>query len=170
MRDWILLNPGPANTTPTVKQALVIPDLCHREPEFYRVMRQCREDLIRLAGAAPDFVAVTFTGSGTAAVEAVLCSVLPRDRVLLIVDNGVYGRRMVQIAEAHRIPTEVIRLDNVTPVAAADVEARLRARPEVSHVALLVMRSRASGGRSRRSRRPFRRVQWEISARDGLGW
>ena len=132
-----MLNPGPANTSATVKQALVIPDLCHREPEFFQVMRQCREDLVRLAGAGPDFVAVTFTGSGTAAVEAVLCSVVPRDRVLLIVDNGVYGRRMVQIAEAHRIPTEVIRLDNFTPVAPADVEARLKARPEVSHVALI---------------------------------
>ncbi len=28
--EWILLNPGPANTTPTVKPALVTPDLCHR--------------------------------------------------------------------------------------------------------------------------------------------
>ena len=30
--EWILLNPGPANTTASVKQALVTPDLCHREP------------------------------------------------------------------------------------------------------------------------------------------
>src|SRR5712691_4588639 len=133
MRDWVLLNPGPANTTPTVKQALVTADLCHREPEFFQVMRQCREALIRLAGAGPDFVAVTFTGSGTAAVEAVLCSVVPRDRALLIVDNGVYGRRMVQIARAHGISHEVIRLGNTTPVNPADVETRLRARTEVSH-------------------------------------
>ncbi len=136
-REWVLLNPGPANTTPTVKQALVTPDLCHREPEFFRVMRQCREDLVRLAGVGADFVAVTFTGSGTAAVEATLCSVVPRDRAVLIVDNGVYGRRMVQIAEAHGIAHEVIQLDNVTPVNPAEVEARLKARQEVSHVALI---------------------------------
>lgn len=136
-REWVLLNPGPANTTPAVKRALVTPDLCHREPEFFRVMRQCREALVNLAGGGREFVAVTFTGSGTAAVEAVICSAVPRDRALLIVDNGVYGRRMVQIAEAHRIPAEVIRLDNVTPVDPADVEARLRARPELSHVALI---------------------------------
>ncbi len=136
-RAWVLLNPGPANTTPTVKQALVMPDLCHREPEFFRLMRECREELVRLAGGGREFVAVAFTGSGTAAVEAVLCSVVRPDRALLIVDNGVYGRRMAQIAQAHQIPAEVVRLDNVTPVSPADVEARLRARPEVSHVALV---------------------------------
>ncbi|MBI4588771.1 MAG: aminotransferase class V-fold PLP-dependent enzyme, partial [Candidatus Rokubacteria bacterium] len=136
-REWVLLNPGPANTTATVKEALVTPDLCHREPEFFGVMRRCREDLVRLAGGGSDFVAVTFTGSGTAAVEAVLCSAVPRERALLIVDNGVYGRRMVQIAKAHGIPAEVIRLDNTTAVHPGDVEARLSARPELSHVALV---------------------------------
>ena len=136
-REWVLLNPGPANTTAAVKRALLTPDLCHREPEFFQVMRQCREGLVRMAGGGDDFVAVIFTGSGTAAVEAVLCSVVPRDRGVLIVDNGVYGRRMVQIAKAHGIGHEVIQLDNTTPVSPRDVEARLRARPELSHVALI---------------------------------
>src|SRR5512134_997046 len=70
-REWILLNPGPANTTASVRRALLTPDLCHREPEFFEVMRDCRERLVRVAGCAPDFAAVLFTGSGTAAVEAV---------------------------------------------------------------------------------------------------
>ena len=120
-REWVLLNPGPANTTAAVKRALLTPDLCHREPEFFQVMRQCREGLVRMAGGGDDFVAVIFTGSGTAAVEAVLCSVVPRDRGVLIVDNGVYGRRMVQIAKAHGIGQEVIQLDNTTPVSPRDV-------------------------------------------------
>jgi 2-aminoethylphosphonate-pyruvate transaminase len=33
-REWILLNPGPANTSRSVREVLVMPDLCHREPEF----------------------------------------------------------------------------------------------------------------------------------------
>ena len=47
-REWILLNPGPANTTAAVRQALVMPDLCHREPEFFEMMRSCRDRLVRL--------------------------------------------------------------------------------------------------------------------------
>src|SRR5437879_4073573 len=48
-REWILLNPGPANTTAAVRQALVMPDLCHSEPEFFEMMRSCRDRLVRLA-------------------------------------------------------------------------------------------------------------------------
>ena len=72
-REWILLNPGPANTSRSVREALVMPDLCHREPEFFEMMRECRERLVRLAGCADGFAAVLFTGSGTAAVEAAVC-------------------------------------------------------------------------------------------------
>ena len=79
-REWILLNPGPANTSRSVREALVMPDLCHREPEFFEMMRECRERLVRLAGCAERFAAVLFTGSGTAAVEAAVCSAVPRDR------------------------------------------------------------------------------------------
>jgi 2-aminoethylphosphonate-pyruvate transaminase len=136
-REWILLNPGPANTSRSVREALVMPDLCHREPEFFEMMRDCRERLVRLAGAGARFAAVLFTGSGTAAVEAVVCSAVPRDRGLLIVSNGVYGDRLVRIARAHGIPSEVVSYDVTTPVDPTDVEAALRARPELSHVAVV---------------------------------
>ena len=53
-REWILLNPGPANTTATVRAALVMPDLCHREPEYFDMMRRCRAEVTRLAGCGDD--------------------------------------------------------------------------------------------------------------------
>jgi 2-aminoethylphosphonate-pyruvate transaminase len=137
MQEWVLLNPGPGNTTRTVREALLTPDLCHREPEFFQVMRECRAMLARLAGGEDAFTAVCVTGSGTAAVEAAVCSAIPRDRGVLVVDNGVYGRRMAQMAAAHNIPAEVIRYDFTTPVRPADVEARLSDRPDLSHVAIV---------------------------------
>jgi 2-aminoethylphosphonate-pyruvate transaminase len=136
-REWILLNPGPANTTRSVREALVMPDLCHREPEFFEVMRDCRTRLLRSAGCADGFAAVLFTGSGTAAVEAVVSSVVPPGRALLVVNNGVYGDRLARIARAHGIPTEVLAYDATTPAAPGDVEAALRAHPGVSHVAVV---------------------------------
>jgi 2-aminoethylphosphonate-pyruvate transaminase len=135
--QWVLLNPGPANTSRTVREALLTPDLCHREPEFFEVMRECRVRLVRAAGAAPAFAAVLFAGSGTASVEAAVCSVVPRDRSLLVVVNGVYGDRLVKIAQAHGIPVEALTYDHTTPVDPADVEATLRRKPEVSHVAVV---------------------------------
>jgi 2-aminoethylphosphonate-pyruvate transaminase len=136
-REWVLLNPGPANTSRSVREALVMPDLCHREPEFFEMMRECRERLVRLAGCAERFAAVLFTGSGTAAVEAAVCSAVPRDRALLIVNNGVYGDRLTRIARVHGIPAEVLKYDVTTAVEPADVEAAFRARPDLSHVAVV---------------------------------
>jgi len=136
-REFILLNPGPANTTPSVRAALVMPDLCHREPEYFEMMRRCRAELVRLAGCGPDWTAVLFTGSGTAAVEATIASAVPGDRALLVVDNGVYGDRMLKIARAHGLAAHAVKGDIFTPVRPADVDAALAAHPEVSHVALV---------------------------------
>ncbi len=136
-REWTLLNPGPGNITSTVRESLVTPDLCHREPEFFQVMRECRAMLARLAGGGDAFRTVCVTGSGTAAVEMALCSAIPRNRGVLVVDNGVYGRRMAQMAAAHHIPAEVIHCGITRPVRPAEVEACLAARPDFSHVAIV---------------------------------
>lgn len=136
-REWVLLNPGPANTARTVREALVMPDLCHREPEFFRIMQSCRERLVRLIGGGREWTAVLFTGSGTTAVEAALSSAVPADGGLLVVNNGVYGDRMLRMARAHGIRAEAVAYDYVTPAAPADVERALRAHPELTHVAIV---------------------------------
>ena len=135
--EWILLNPGPANTTPTVRRALVMPDLCHREPEFFQIMRSCRERLVRLVGGSSDWTAVLFTGSGTAAVEAALASAVPPDGGVLVLNNGVYGDRMIRICRAHNIRHHAIAYDNVTPVAPAEVARVLREHRSLTHVAVV---------------------------------
>jgi 2-aminoethylphosphonate-pyruvate transaminase len=136
-REWILLNPGPANTSREVREALVTPDLCHREPEFFEVMRECRERLVRLAEGGDGFAAVLFTGSGTAAVEAAVSSAVPADGGLLIVDNGVYGDRLRRIARAHGIHAQALSYDAITPARPDDVRAALRADRRLSHVAVV---------------------------------
>src|SRR5262245_58786315 len=136
-REWILLNPGPANTTATVRRALVMPDLCHREPECFEMMRRCREWLVDLAGGGLDWAAVLFAGSGTAAVEAMVASVIEPGRGLLVADNGVYGDRMARIARAHAIPAEVLHYDIWTAVDPGDVDRALARRPDLSHVAVV---------------------------------
>jgi 2-aminoethylphosphonate-pyruvate transaminase len=114
-----------------------MPDLCHREPECFDMMRRCRENLVRLAGAGADWTAVLFTGSGTAAVEAAICAAVPADGTLVVVNNGVYGDRMLRIARAHGIPTVAVAGDIFAPIGAADVEAALVAHPRATHVAVV---------------------------------
>lgn len=44
----VLLNPGSATTTDTVKMAQIVPDICPREKEFVSMMKQMCEDLVRI--------------------------------------------------------------------------------------------------------------------------
>lgn len=100
----ILLNPGPATTTDSVKQAQVVADICPREEEFCAILKGIRSDLVRIAGGDSGHAAVLFSGSGTAVMDAVINSVVPPGRKLLVVVNGAYGERMANIAQAYRIP------------------------------------------------------------------
>jgi 2-aminoethylphosphonate aminotransferase len=103
----ILLNPGPANTTDGVKQAMTRPDICPREREFGQTMLRVREGLTRVVHRGDAFTAVLFCGSGTAGVEAAVSSVVPPDGRLLVVDNGAYGARIAAMAAAYGIPHDV---------------------------------------------------------------
>ncbi len=99
----ILLNPGPATTTDTVKQALVVPDICPREQEFAVVVQEIRESLVGIAGGGNEYTAVLFAGSGTAVMEAVVNSVVPPGKKLAVVINGAYGHRLLSIARVYGI-------------------------------------------------------------------
>jgi len=99
----ILLNPGPATTTDTVKMAMVVPDICPREKEFVNVMSEVRKGLLDVVGADDDYTCILFAGSGTAAMDAVINSVVPPNKKIMIINNGAYGERMVNIAKAYGI-------------------------------------------------------------------
>lgn len=96
----ILLNPGPATTTDTVKLAQVVPDICPREQEFASMMKEMREQLVRIVhGDEEQYTAVLFCGSGTINIDVCLNSLLPEGKRILVVNNGAYSARAVEICE-----------------------------------------------------------------------
>jgi 2-aminoethylphosphonate aminotransferase len=134
----ILLNPGPATTTDTVKRALVVPDICHREAEFCDLSKDVHRRLVDVVNGEDAYVAVTFGGSGTAAVEAVIGSVVPQNRTLLIVENGAYGKRMRQIADTLRIDSVVHECSWEESPRLEELEEILRnADGRISHLAIV---------------------------------
>lgn len=98
----ILLNPGPSTTTDTVKMAQVVPDICPREEEFEMMMKQIRKDLVKIVhGKLDEYTAVLFCGSGTLNIDVCLNSLLPEKKKILVVNNGAYSMRAVEICEAY---------------------------------------------------------------------
>lgn len=101
----ILLNPGPSTTTDTVKMAQVVPDRCPREKEFAGLMKQMREDLVRIVhGPLDEYTAVLFCGSGTINIDICLNSLLDKDKKALIINNGAYSTRAAEVCEYYGLP------------------------------------------------------------------
>ena len=101
----VLLNPGPATTTDTVKYAQVVPDICPREAEFVEIMDEVRRELVKVVHADPQkYTAVLFTGSGTIIQDALVNSLVPAGKKICVVNNGAYSSRMAEIAGYYHIP------------------------------------------------------------------
>lgn len=101
----ILLNPGPSTTTDTVKMAQIVPDICPREKEFTELMANLRRDLLRVVHAGPQrYTSVLFCGSGTINIDVCLNSLLPEDKKILVINNGAYSARAVEICEYYGLP------------------------------------------------------------------
>src|SRR5256712_2831469 len=132
----ILLNPGPVNVSPRVTAALARGDLCHREPEYGDLQASIRSRLVRAFAPAGGFTAVLITGSGTAALEAAVTSVLSARGRLVVVSNGVYGERIAAMAAAARLPHTVVEGAWTEPPDLAAVERALGA-PDVEAVAVV---------------------------------
>ncbi len=128
----VLLNPGPATTTDTVKLAQVVPDICPREKEFADLMKGFRHDILKTVHADPaNYTAVLFCGSGTLNMDVCLNSLLPAEAKVLVVNNGAYSSRAVEICRAYglnhidlRFPVD--ELPNLTRV-----EAVLKENPDI---------------------------------------
>jgi 2-aminoethylphosphonate-pyruvate transaminase len=139
--DKLLFTPGPLTTSATVKFAM-LRDTGSRDREFLETVREIRERLVSIGGAASPkdggaYECILMQGSGTFSIESVISSVIPRDGKLLILINGAYGRRIAQIARVHGIETETVETPEnreISPAAAAESLAK---SPGITHVAVI---------------------------------
>jgi len=131
----ILLNPGPATTTDTVKLAQVVPDICPREKEFAAQMAGLREDLVRVVHGDPaKYAAVLFCGSGTLCMDVCLNSLLPEGKQTLIVNNGAYSGRAAEICRYYGLPHVELKFPFDRRPDLETVERALRDNPDIALV------------------------------------
>jgi 2-aminoethylphosphonate aminotransferase len=101
----VLLNPGPSTTTDSVKYAQVVPDICPREKEFGGLMKGLREDLVKIVhGDLEKYTSVLFCGSGTINIDVCINSLLDEGKKVLVVNNGAYSSRAVEVCEYYGLP------------------------------------------------------------------
>ena len=127
VRREVLLNPGPATTTDSVKYAQVAADICPREKEFGNLMQWLCDEM-KLFALSPqtnpdEYETVMFGCSGTGADEVMVSSCVPDTGKLLVIDNGSYGARMAKIAQVYKIPMDVYKSSTYEPIDLEKLEA-----------------------------------------------
>ena len=81
-----------------------------RTPEFSQLMLENEHLMKKMTKAEENARVVFLTGSGTAAMEAVVMNLFTQDDKVLVVNGGSFGQRFVQLCQIHEIPHTEIKL------------------------------------------------------------
>lgn len=132
----ILLTPGPLTTRPETRQAMQR-DWGSRDQAFIALTAEMRRRLPAVAHGQDSHVAVPLQGSGTFIIEAAIGTLTGPASKLLVLINGVYGERMLTIANRLRRPAVALRWPEQQAIALDPVEQALRDDPAITHVAMV---------------------------------
>lgn len=138
----LLMGPGPSCVHPSVYAALAKPTLGHLDPYFIQIMDEIKSMQQRLMHTRNE---VTFpvSGTGSAGMEAVFVNLLERGERVLVLVNGVFGKRMVDVAQRLGGEVDALEFPWGTPVLVDEVAKKLR---EKSYALVAVVHAETSTG------------------------
>lgn len=94
----VLMGPGPSDVAPSVLQALSRPLVGHLDPVFVQMMEEIKA-MLRAVFLTKNEMTFPVSGTGSAGMEFCFVNLIePGDEVVIGV-NGVFGGRMVDVAE-----------------------------------------------------------------------
>lgn len=94
----ILLGPGPSPVHPRVLEALSLPVIGHLDPKFLEIMDQTMA-MLREVFQTKNRLALPMSGTGSAGMETCFVNLIEPGEAVLIGVNGVFGTRMVDVAQ-----------------------------------------------------------------------
>ena len=130
----VLMGPGPSDAHPRVLRAMSSPLIGHLDPEFVRMMDEIKS-MVQQTFLTQNALTFVVSAPASAGMETCLVNLLePGDECIICV-NGVFGGRMVDIAQrcgatVHQITTEwgkVTEPDQVKKALAEHPAAKLLA-------------------------------------------
>jgi alanine-glyoxylate transaminase/serine-glyoxylate transaminase/serine-pyruvate transaminase len=94
----LLMGPGPSDVAPSVLKAMSMPLLGHLDPVFVKMMEEIK-GMLRAVFLTKNDMTFPVSGTGSAGMEFCFVNLIePGDEVVVGV-NGVFGGRMVDVAE-----------------------------------------------------------------------
>lgn len=95
--ERVLLGPGPSPVPRSVLTALSHPTIGHLDPEFHKLLDECRGMLREVFGTT-NSCTLPISGTGSAGMEACLVNLLRPGCRILVGLNGVFGTRLADVA------------------------------------------------------------------------
>ena len=97
------------NVAENVRSSMGKSDICHRESDFEDLLLSVENKLMKLFEIknVNNYSAVFISGSGTAANEAILSSVVGNKNILVL-SNGEFGERLHSISQIHNVNTYLL--------------------------------------------------------------
>lgn len=130
------MGPGPSDAHPRVLRAMAAPLMGHLDPEFVRMMDEVKSMVQQtlLTGNQLTFVV---SAPGSAGMETCLVNLLEPGEECIICINGVFGGRMVDIAERCGAKVHKVEVEWGKVVEPADLKKALDKCPKPKLVALV---------------------------------
>ncbi len=132
----LLLGPGPSMVHPRVLRAMSTPLIGHLDPVFLELMDEVQRQLRWLFGTDNAFT-IPISGTGSAAMEAVIVNLVePGDSVVVGV-NGIFGTRIAHMVE--RCGGTAIRIEAPWgyPIESEHIEKALQRHAPIKAVAMI---------------------------------
>jgi alanine-glyoxylate transaminase/serine-glyoxylate transaminase/serine-pyruvate transaminase len=93
-----LLGPGPSPVNKRVLEALSLPVVGHLDPKFLEIMDQSMA-MLREVFQTKNRLALPMSGTGSAGMETCFVNLIEPGDAVLIGVNGVFGTRMIDVAQ-----------------------------------------------------------------------
>lgn len=120
----LLMGPGPSCVHPEVYKALSRFTLGHLDPHFIKIMDQIQVLLQKLLNTN-NRLTIPISGTGSAGMETCFVNLIePEDKVLILI-NGVFGKRMREVATRLGADIDIIEFEWGTPIDPKQVKEKL---------------------------------------------
>jgi aspartate aminotransferase-like enzyme len=127
-----LMTPGPTPVAPETQLAMAQPIIHHRSPQFMDILAEVREGLKYLFQTEQEVL--TFTATGTGAMEGAVANTLSAGDTALVVDGGKFGERWTELCNVYGVRVNRLPVEWGRAVDPKEVAKSLEANPDIKAV------------------------------------
>ena len=140
----MLMIPGPTPVPEAALLAMAKHPMGHRSAEFDAIFAECTENLKWLHQTKSDVLSLTVSGTG--AMEAGIINFLSPGDQVLVGNNGKFGERWGEVAQAYGLNAEIIMAEWGQPLDPEKFREKLEADTEKKIKAVIITHSETSTG------------------------